>query len=306
MAEYVGANKNSKWHQFNQVMLPYYFLAPMYILLLVFVLYPTLNVFYYSFQHYFPSKPWITGFAGFENYVEILTNDTLFSTSILNSFKWCIEQVFLQFVFGMIFALVLNIEFKGRGFLRACIFAPWAISGVMVAILWSMIYNQQVGVLNDLLMRLGVIDAGIAWVANPDWAFTAVIVAELWRGIPFFAISLLAALQNVPLELYESCDIDGGGRLAKFWFITWPFLKDTAVLSSLLRVIWEFNSVDLIMNLTGGGPMGLTTILSTYLADTAIKTRNFGYGSAIGVISFFIMTVFALLYLWASKYGKED
>ena len=305
MAESIG-NKNSKWHQFNVVMLPYYFLLPMYILMAAFVLYPTINVFYYSFQNYFPSKPWVTGFAGFDNYIEIFTEDELFYQSITNSFKWVVVQVALQFVFGLIFALVLNITFKGRGIMRAFIFAPWAISGVMVAILWSLIYNQNVGVLNDLMMRLNLISEPIAWVANPNTAFGAVVVAELWRGIPFFAISLLASLQNVPMELYESCDIDGGGRLAKFWYITWPFLKDTAVLSSLLRVVWEFNSVDLIMNLTGGGPMGMTTILSTYLADTAIKTRNFGYGSAIGVISFILMFVFAMIYLKVSHYGQED
>jgi multiple sugar transport system permease protein len=141
-------------------------------------------------------------------------------------------------------------------------------------------------------------------VANPKLAFGAVVVAELWRGIPFFAISLLAAMQNIGAELYESCDIDGGGRIAKFRYIVFPFLKDTIVLTTLLRFVWEFNAVDMLRNLTGGGPMGLTTTLSLYLADTAIKTQNFGYGSAIGTITFFLMLIFAVFYIKLSRYGK--
>ncbi len=144
MAESIG-NKNSKWHQFNVVMLPYYFLLPMYILMASMVLYPTLNVFYYSFQNIYPSKPWITGFAGFDNYVKIFTEDQLFRDSILNSFKWCFVQVALQFVFGLIFALVLNITFKGRGAIRALNLRSLGDFGVMVAILWSLDLQPERG-----------------------------------------------------------------------------------------------------------------------------------------------------------------
>jgi multiple sugar transport system permease protein len=147
----------------------------------------------------------------------------------------------------------------------------------------------------------------VAWLSNPKTAFNAVSVAELWRGIPFFAISLLAALQGIPLELYESCEIDGGGRLRKFFSITLSYLKETIILTTLLRTIWEFNAVDLIMVATGGGPVARTTNLSIFLADLAIKNRNFGYGSSIGVVSFCIMFIFAAVYLKAGKFtGREQ
>jgi len=299
-----SSKKGSKWARFNRVMVPYYFLIPAAVILLCFAAYPVLNVFYFSTRHYNPNKPWIEGFAGLQNYVQILTSDKLFRSSLLISVRWCFIQVTLQCIFGMIFALVLNAKFRGRGIVRALIFAPWALSGVMVSILWQLIYHQNIGVLSDLMVRLGLIQSPIAWVANPKYAFGSVVVAELWRGIPFFAISLLAAMQNIPGELYESCDIDGGGLLAKFRFIVLPFLKDTIVLTTLLRFVWEFNAVDLIRTLTGGGPMNLTTTLSLYLADTAIKTQNFGYGSAIGTITFFLMLGLAITYIKVSGYGK--
>ena len=299
-----SSKKGSKWARFNRIMLPYYFLIPAAIILLCFAAYPVMNVFYFSTQNYNPNKPWSNGPAGLDNFVKILTNDKIFRNALVVSIKWCFTQVILQCLFGMIFALVLNAKFRGRGIIRALTFAPWALSGVMVSILWQLIYHQNIGALSDLLMRMGFISSPIAWVANPSYAFGSVIVAELWRGIPFFAISLLAAMQNIPGELYESCDIDGGGLLAKFWFIVLPFLKDTIILTTLLRFVWEFNAVDLIRTLTGGGPMNLTTTLSLYLADTAIKTQNFGYGSAIGTITFFLMLVLAIAYIKVSGYGK--
>ena len=298
--------RRQKAKRINQALMPYYFLAPGLLIVAGFIIYPILNVFYYSFQHYNPSRPYINGFAGFDNYIKIFTDDPIFIRSLGVSAKWVLAQVSLQLVCGLIFALVLNCKFKLRGLMRGLTFAPWALSGVIVAIMWSLIFNEQIGVLNDLLMKLGFIDMPVAWVSDPNTAFTAVVIAELWRGIPFFAISLLASMQGIPGELYESCSIDGGGVLSRFWYITLPYLKNTIVFTTLLRAVWEFNSVDIIMNLTGGGPMSLTSTLSIYLANQAIKTRNFGYGSAVGVISFMIMLVFAVVYLKLSNFGKEE
>lgn len=291
---------------FNRRMLPYYFLLPTILLVLVMVVWPVLNVIYYSFQNYNPNKPWAMGPAGLDNYIKVLTKDEYFWSSVIISVKWCVWEVLLQLVFGMIFALVLNSNFRGRGFARALTFAPWALSGVMVSILWALIYNQNIGVLNDIFIKMHIIARPLAWVANPGTAFGAVVNAELWRGIPFFAISLLAAMQSIPLELFESCEIDGGGRITKFIYIILPFLKDTIILTTLLRFIWEFNSVDLIYNLTGGGPMGLTSILSMYLTSIAISAQDFGYGSAIGMITFVMIMGLAIVYIKLSRFEEVD
>lgn len=284
---------------------PYVLLAPAIVLILVFMVYPIGNVFWLSLQHYNPTKPWINGFAGIENFVDILTDDD-FWNSLSVSVRWVLAEDILQLVFGMIVALILNQKFKGRGVFRAITFIPWAMSGVLTAVLWSLIYNQNVGLLNDLLTKLGLIKEPYAWLANSKLVFGSVVVAELWRGIPFFAISLLASMQSISGDLYEAADVDGCSKWKSFLYITLPSLKDTIILTTLLRAVWEFNSVDLIYSLTGGGPVGKTTTLSILIANQATKTSNYGYGSAISVISFLILAVFAAVYLKLSRFGTED
>lgn len=142
-------------------LLPYYFLAPAIVFLLLFMAYPTLNVFYYSLQNYATNKPYMQGFVGLDNIIKVLTQDSTFRTSLVISLKWVVTQVSLQLVFGLIIALVLNQTFRGRGVLRAIVFAPWAVSGVLTSMMWSLMYNENMGVINDLLMKLGIIDTTI-------------------------------------------------------------------------------------------------------------------------------------------------
>lgn len=291
--------QNRDWYR------PYILLAPAIVLIMVFMLYPIGNVFYLSMQHYNPTKPWIIGFAGMENFVSILS-DGDFWNALKVSAKWVGSEVLMQLFFGMVIALILNQKFKGRGIFRALTFIPWAMSGVLTAVLWSLIYNQSVGLLNDILLKLGILNKPNAWLANSGLVFGSVVVAELWRGIPFFAISLLAAMQSISGDLYEAANVDGCSRWSGFLYITLPSLKDTIILTTLLRAVWEFNSVDLIYSLTGGGPVGKTTTLSILIANQATKTSNYGYGSAISVISFLILSVAALIYLKVSKFGTED
>jgi len=283
---------------------PYMLIAPAVFIMLVFKLYPIGNVFYLSLQHYNPRKPWIEGFAGAENFIKILS-DSNFWNALKVSGKWVFSEVLLQLVFGMIVALILNQKFKGRGFFRAITFIPWAMSGVMTAMLWMMIYNEHIGLLNDFLTRLGILEKPLAWLAKENLAFGSSVVAELWRGIPFFAISLLSAMQNIPGDLYEAAHVDGCSRWQNFLYITIPSLKDTIVLTTLLRTVWEFNSVDLIYSLTGGGPVGRTTTLSILVANQATVTANYGYGSALSVICFVFLAVFAVIYLSLTNFGKE-
>ena len=283
---------------------PYLLLAPAIFLILAFKLYPIGNVFYLSLQHYNPRKPWIQGFAGLDNFISIL-GDANFWNALKVSAKWVVSEVVLQLFFGMIVALILNQNFKGRGFFRAITFIPWAMSGVMTAMLWMMIYNEHVGLLNDVLSRIGILEKPLAWLANADLAFGSAMVAELWRGIPFFAINLLSAMQNIPGELYEAARVDGCSRWKSFVYITIPALKDTIILTTLLRSVWEFNSVDLIYSLTGGGPVGRTTTLSILVANQATTSANYGYGSALSVICFVILSVFAVIYLKLTNFGKE-
>lgn len=284
---------------------PYILILPACLLMGLIMIYPLGKVFYLSFQHYNLTKPFTNGFAGLDNFITIFTKKEFYNALGVSA-KFVACEVVLQLIFGMIVALILNQRFKGRGFFRALTFIPWALSGVLTAVLWSILFNQHFGVLNDLLAKLGIIKEPIAWLANTKFVLGSVIVAELWRGIPFFAISLLAAMQGLPDDIYEAARVDGSTKLQTFRFITLPMLKNTIVLTTLLRTIWEFNSVDLIYSLTGGGPVGKTTTLSMLIANQAIKTSNYGYGSALSVVSFAILAVIAVIYMKLSGFGKEE
>lgn len=284
---------------------PYILILPACLLMGLIMIYPLGKVFYLSFQHYNPTKPFTNGFAGLDNFITIFTKKEFYNALGVSA-KFVACEVVLQLIFGMIVALILNQKFKGRGFFRALTFIPWALSGVLTAVLWSIMFNQHFGVLGDLLAKLGIIKEPIAWLANTKFVLGSVIVAELWRGIPFFAISLLAAMQGLPDDIYEAARVDGSTKLQTFRFITLPMLKNTIVLTTLLRTIWEFNSVDLIYSLTGGGPVGKTTTLSMLIANQAIKTSNYGYGSALSVVSFAILAVIAVIYMKLSGFGKEE
>ena len=196
---------------------------------------------------------------------EIFSSDSIFWNSVPVSIKWVVGEVVMQLIFGMILALLLNQSFKGRELVLALTLIPWAVSGVLTTMLWLLIFNQHIGLLNDLLMKLGIIKERIAWLANPNTVFGSVMLAEFWRGIPFFAITLLAALQTIPQEVYESCAIDGCGAWKKFWCVT---------------------------------------LLPVYMMQTSIIQGDYGYGSALAVIIFAILTIFAVVYLGMSNFGR--
>ena len=287
--------------------LPYLMILPSVILLLGIFGYPILKVFSLSLQNYNYADYANKGFAGLENFKKIFTEDTVIKDSLVFSLKWVVSEVGLQLVFGMILALILNAKFRGRGAVRALALIPWAVSGVLTTMLWMLILNQSIGLINQLLIKLGSMPGNVpAWLANTKLIFPSIVVIELWRGIPFFAITLLAAMQGIPSDVYEACDIDGAGRMARFRYITLPYLKETIVLTTLLRAIWEFNSTDMIFTLTNGGPVNMTTTLPIYMLKTAVVSGNYGYGSALGVIAFVILLVFAMLYMKVSKFGGED
>ncbi|MGO4498951.1 sugar ABC transporter permease [Paenibacillus sp. 2RAB27] len=286
--------------------MPYLLIAPAVLLIMSFLFYPMANVFYYSFQNFNPAKPYYNGFIGLDNFKTIFSQDELFYSSLLISFKWVSIEVVFQLIFGLLIALLLTQTFAYRGLFRSISIMPWAVSGVITSTMWSLLFNEHMGLINSLLVRFGFIEKNFAWLADLNTVFPAVILTELWRGIPFFTITMLAALQTVPQDLYESARVDGAGRWKSFIHITLPYLKNSIILSTLLRAVWEFNNVDLIYTMTGGGPANATTTLTMYVANQAIISQNFGYGSALTVISFIILLVFAMGYLKLSRYGREE
>jgi multiple sugar transport system permease protein len=285
--------------------LPYLLIAPAGLLMLGFIAYPMLSVLYYSLQDYNPTEPWGDGFAGLDNFREIFTDDPLFWETLTFSAQWVVVEVGLQLLFGLVLALIINQTFLGRGLSRALVFSPWAVSGVLTSTIWLLLYNPSTG-LSRYLADAGIGEYGTSVLADTGTVFWAVVVAELWRGVPFFAILLLADLQSVSKDLYEAASVDGASRLRQFWHITLPHLKDAIILSTLLRGVWEFNNVDLLYTLTNGGPAGETTTLPLYVAQTGIDGNEFGYASALTTVAFVILLFCSILYLRLSKFGGDD
>jgi multiple sugar transport system permease protein len=282
---------------------PYFLIGPAAVLTVVFLVYPVGSVFYYSLQHSNVTQPWNDGFAGLENFVA-MGEDALFWRSLTFTLQWVVVEVGLQFIFGLALALLINKSFIGRAIARSLVFSPWAVSGILTTTIWILIYNPSTGV-GRYLADIGIGEYGVSLLSGSGTTFWAVVLAEMWKGIPFFAILILADLQSVSLELYESADVDGAGTWRKFLSITWPHIRQAVVVAGLLRAVWEFNNVDLLYTLTGGGPAGATTTLPLYVAQTAIHDRDFGYGSALTVVAFLILTFFSLVYLRITK-SKED
>ncbi|MFJ4470330.1 carbohydrate ABC transporter permease [Streptomyces sp. NPDC089424] len=284
--------------------LPYLLIAPAALLMLGFIAYPVLSVFYYSLQEYNPTKPWRNGFAGLDNFVHAFTEDPVFWDSLVFSAQWVVVEVGLQLLLGLALALIVNQTFAGRALGRALVFSPWAVSGVLTSVIWVLLYNSQTGV-TRYLADLGVGSYGTSWLSDTSTVFPAAVVAELWRGVPFFAILILADLQSVPKDLYEAAEVDGASRLRQFLHITLPHLRDAIVLSTLLRAVWEFNNVDLLYTLTGGGPAGVTTTLPLHVANTGVDGHDFGYASALTTVAFVILLFCSIAYLRLSKFGGE-
>ncbi len=291
----------------SKAALPYFFIAPTVLLILAIYGYPIIKVFALSLQNYDYTDFANRGFIGLQNFIDIFTQDATFKSAAGFSVKWVVVQVVAQLVFGMIMALVLNAKFRGRGIVRSLTLVPWAVSGVLTTMLWMLILNQSIGLISKFLLNLGFTAGNLpAWLANPKLIFFSISICELWKGIPFFAVTLLAAMQGISHDIYEACAIDGANKLQVFTHITLPYLKETIVLTTLLRTIWEFNATDVIFTLTNGGPANLTTTLPVYMLKTAVINGNYGYGSALGVITFFALIIFAAFYMKLSNWGEDE
>jgi multiple sugar transport system permease protein len=282
----------------------YIYLLPAAICLGGTVLFPILKSIYMSLYHNVLSRPQDYRFIGLGNYIRML-HDPTFWLTLQNSVVWVFWSVGIQFVLGSLGALVLNAEFKGRAVFRTLNLLPWIIPGVVVGLVWEYIYQPNYGPLNDILRRVGLLTVPIAWLSQPTSAMAAVIFANIWRGIPFFTIMILAGLQAIPDEVYEAATVDGASVVQRFWHVTLPMLRPIIVVATATRIIWTFNYADLIFVMTSGGPANATQITSSYTLLTAYTDLDFGYAATLSVVLLVIMLVFTALYLKFTK-GVES
>lgn len=260
-----------------------------------------------AFQNYNVYNMVSPKFVGLENFKAIINNKTIsFGKIMMNTLKWTLLSLFFQFVLGFLLALLLRKPFRGRSVYCGFVFYPWALCGFAIGLIWSWLFNGQFGVINDLLMKVGLIKENIGWLSNPKIAMYSVVIANVWYGVPYFGIMLLAALQSVPGELYEAATLDGCSELQQLFHVTIPYIKPTIISTVLLRSMWIVNFPELIYAMTNGGPINSTHILGSLMVNKVYKEFDYSMGAAYGIIIMAILLIYALVYLNLNKKAEDS
>ena len=235
-----------------------------------------------------------SGFAGLTNYLRLFKNP-MFTSSIWNTLVWTLGTVIPAFLIGFILALLINRRgMRIKGVFRSLIFVAWIIPGVVKATAWKWLFTTDGGMINHLLMSIGVIEKEIAWLSSPQYAMLSVIIVQVWACAPYVMLMMTAGLQQLPRDLYESAELDGAGWFKKLWYITLPMLKDVSFICILMLLVWAINEFSLIFIMTSGGQN--TTTLSI-LVYNQFQVLNINSASASAVMQLLITMIFAALYV---------
>jgi trehalose/maltose transport system permease protein len=289
------------------------YLTPMLLVLAAVAGYPLLMTIYYGFTDATITTAFSGDFewVGFNNYLEYfdygdgtgeyfgLLVEPAWINAIWNTIKFTVISVSLETVLGMAVALTLHAHFRGRGLLRTAILIPWAIPTIVSAKMWAWMLHDQFGILNDLLMGLGVIDQPIAWTASPDTAMAAVIIVDVWKTTPFMALLILAGLQMLPGDIYEAARVDGVHPVKVFFRVTLPLVRPALMVAIVFRALDSLRIFDLIYVLTPNN--GETRSMSVFAQENLFQFDKFYYGSAA---STFLFLVIAMLVISFIKFGR--
>jgi multiple sugar transport system permease protein len=275
---------------------PYGFLLPALLVTALVILFPVLQTAWYSLHDYILYDPDNFRFVGLRNFATALS-DEVFWIALLNSAIWVAGIVSLQLLLGLGAALLLNQSFWWRGMARALVIIPWALPSVIIGLMWTWIYDFNLGVFNDILLRIGLISAPHPWLAQPSTALACIMLALVWQGFPFFTVTILAGLQTVPGELYEAAEIDGASPWRQFVHVTLPSIAGIVTTAVLLRIIWVANSLDVILVMTGGGPGYATHTLPLYAFLRAYTGMEFGYAASLSLMLTAILLGIVWLYV---------
>jgi len=279
-------------------------LLPAIVIICLIILYPLLTTLGLGFFKKSLMNPQAgTKFIGFQNFIYFFTNP-IFWKAFLNNTLITVLGVFLQLAVGMIIALLLNMPLKARGLLRGIMILPWATPTFVAAFTWIWLLDAQYGIINLLLINTGILKEGIAWLGRTETALGWVIVAHVWKGLPWVTMVLLSGLQMVPLELEEAAHVDGASGWKAFWKVTLPSMKSVVMIAALLRIIWTFNWFDYVFLLTGGGPLDATMTWPVLIYKTGFEAYSFGRASALGVVMFLFLVVFTFQFF--NILGKEE
>ena len=288
-----------------------WFLLPMLAALCVVAGWPLLRSIYFSFTDASLTDLYGAEFIGFGNYLRWTTLasgktvyrgllvDGAWWNAVWNTLRFAFWSVSFEAVLGMIVALVLNAEFRGRGLVRAAILIPWAIPTIVSAKMWAWMLNDQFGILNDLGMRLGLLSQKVAWTASADTAMQAVLLVDIWKTTPFMALLILAGLQMIPKDIYEAAELDGVHPVKQFFAITLPLVRPALMVAIIFRLLDALRIFDLIYVLTPNSSS--TKTMSVLARENLFDFDKFAYGSAQSTLLFLIIAVLTVLYIWLGK-----
>lgn len=289
----------------------FWFLAPMLAALFFVAAWPLIRTIWFSLTNTTLSDLYGGEWIGFDNYLSLRILDSgrwvwrgtladpAWWNAVWNTVRFAFVSVFFETILGLIVALVLNAEFKGRGFVRAAILIPWAIPTIVSAKMWAWMLNDQFGIINDILLSLGLIDQKIAWTASTDTAMTAVLIVDIWKTTPFMALLILAGLQMVPRDIYEAAKLDGVNPVKVFFKITLPLIRPALAVAIIFRMLDALRIFDLVYVLTPNS--AATKTMSVISRENMIDFDKFAYGAAQSTLLFAIIAVFVSLYIWLGK-----
>ena len=281
----------------------YLFLIPAMVLFLLCVAYPVLNTLktsLYSLRIQTLSQG--GKFVGFQNFIK-LTQDKTMLTSLVFTVGFTVVSVILETVLGMACALIMNRTFKGQGFVRAMILIPWCIPTIVSGLMWSYMFSESFGVINQALKAIGL--SPVMWVTGVKGAFSSMIIADVWKTSPYMSLLLLSGLKTVPGDIYEAASIDGAGKIQQFFFITLPVIKPVVLVSVMFRTIQSFRIYDLVKVLTDGGPNNVTQSLTMYTMKQYFTFGDLGYGAALAVLTFAVSLMIAMFFYDGMKSKLE-
>ncbi|HET7365548.1 MAG TPA: sugar ABC transporter permease [Burkholderiales bacterium] len=275
--------------------LAFWLLAPTLVILTVFIAYPFVLGVWLSLSNSTVGEP--GHFIGLANFHKIFA-DSIFRTAALNTFVYTGITTVFKLALGLWLAMLLNRHFRGKAWVRAFILLPFIIPTVLSTLAWKWMFDPTFSVFNWLFWKLHIINSRINWLGDPDLAMTSIMIVNVWRGVPFYAISLLAGLQTINPDLHEAAAIDGANRFQRFWHVTWPLLLPVTMVVVLFSVIQTFADFQLVYVLTGGGPANATHLFATYAYQIGIGTGLLSEGAAISLAMFPALLLVVVFQLW--------
>jgi multiple sugar transport system permease protein len=288
------------WHPGRirrRALMAYGFILPSLALIGGVMAYPMFYSFYLSFHFRILSRPRLgTPFVGLANYLEAF-RDPLFLRALWQTVYFSVVSILAECVIGLGVALLLNQRFRGRNVTRGLVLLPWMLSPVVAAFTWAWLLNDAYGLVNFLLMKLGVLHGPVLWLGDVGWAMGTIIVVDVWREVPFVAVVLLAGLQSIPDELYEAARIDGATPGQSFVAVTLPLLKPSFMVALLMRTMIAIRLFELVFIMTKGGPASTTEMLATFTYKEAFIKFNMGYSAATSVIMLLLSLGISLVYI---------